>query len=518
MNGSQFLWLPSAPSPAPLPAPPPKGWAEILAQPAATVIAGVAAITAAWIAFYAARKGREELAKQFRDSHELDSVRQLHDRYTSVVAHFADPSPAVRSAGAYALSALADDWLARKKREEARACISVLCSYLRVPYLPVAGDSQERVKTIVRRSGTGEEQIEEQYEYWRHDENVRSNIARLINRHLQESHEFSWCDFYFDFHGAYFQDVSFADAVFAAGVDFSGSVFGGEGTLFSGAEFLDSVWFSRAKFLSGETWFDNVTFAGDTADFSNVEFGGDNVDFSGVSFEATRTEFCEAKWNSELVTFDGPLSWKNMHFDWDDDIEKQPDSVYPKSWPPTPAGSATQYTARGSSVPVDSEPSTKNIGSTAELWEVQVDNAPADLAEQSPSKARDSLDEIATSDHAKSQSSTVAAASAGVAAKPIRWTPKARRGLTPEDVHNVSFSLPPSGKRGYNEDEVDDFLDRVEKTLRDPTANGLTILDVNNATFSEPPSGKRGYNEDEVDGFLGLVEEEMKRRAIERTT
>jgi len=27
--------------------------------------------------------------------------------------------------------------------------------------------------------------------------------------------------------------------------------------------------------------------------------------------------------------------------------------------------------------------------------------------------------------------------------------------LTPADVHNVAFSKPPIGKRGYNEDEVD---------------------------------------------------------------
>ena len=31
--------------------------------------------------------------------------------------------------------------------------------------------------------------------------------------------------------------------------------------------------------------------------------------------------------------------------------------------------------------------------------------------------------------------------------------------LTPADVHNVAFSKPPIGKRGYNEDEVDAFLD-----------------------------------------------------------
>ncbi|MDT7716120.1 MAG: hypothetical protein QOH09_2112 [Pseudonocardiales bacterium] len=33
--------------------------------------------------------------------------------------------------------------------------------------------------------------------------------------------------------------------------------------------------------------------------------------------------------------------------------------------------------------------------------------------------------------------------------------------LTPADVHNVAFSKPPLGKRGYHEDEVDAFLDLV---------------------------------------------------------
>ena len=40
--------------------------------------------------------------------------------------------------------------------------------------------------------------------------------------------------------------------------------------------------------------------------------------------------------------------------------------------------------------------------------------------------------------------------------------------LTPADVHNVAFSKPPIGKRGYNEDEVDAFLDRVEAQLNSP--------------------------------------------------
>jgi DivIVA domain-containing protein len=37
--------------------------------------------------------------------------------------------------------------------------------------------------------------------------------------------------------------------------------------------------------------------------------------------------------------------------------------------------------------------------------------------------------------------------------------------LTPADVHNVTFSKPPIGKRGYNENEVDTFLDLVGAEL-----------------------------------------------------
>jgi len=37
--------------------------------------------------------------------------------------------------------------------------------------------------------------------------------------------------------------------------------------------------------------------------------------------------------------------------------------------------------------------------------------------------------------------------------------------LTPTDVHNVAFKKPPIGKRGYDEEEVDAFLDEVEHEL-----------------------------------------------------
>lgn len=86
-------------------------------------------------------------------------------------------------------------------------------------------------------------------------------------------------------------------------------------------------------------------------------------------------------------------------------------------------------------------------------------------------------------------------------------------GVTPEDVHNVAFSKPARGKSGYNEDEVDGYLEHIEATLRDPAVSGgVTPADIRNVTFSKPPIGRRGYNEDEVDEFLGRVEIELTRR------
>ena len=37
--------------------------------------------------------------------------------------------------------------------------------------------------------------------------------------------------------------------------------------------------------------------------------------------------------------------------------------------------------------------------------------------------------------------------------------------LTPDDIHKVSFRKPPIGRRGYDEEEVDAFLDVIEGTI-----------------------------------------------------
>jgi DivIVA domain-containing protein len=56
--------------------------------------------------------------------------------------------------------------------------------------------------------------------------------------------------------------------------------------------------------------------------------------------------------------------------------------------------------------------------------------------------------------------------------------------LTPADVHNVAFSRPRIGKRGYNEQEVDLFIDLVEQELTRHIAEDAR-LSKRNATLKK---------------------------------
>jgi DivIVA domain-containing protein len=62
--------------------------------------------------------------------------------------------------------------------------------------------------------------------------------------------------------------------------------------------------------------------------------------------------------------------------------------------------------------------------------------------------------------------------------------------LTPADVHNVAFKKPPIGKRGYDEDEVDAFLDLIEAELaRLIEENNDLKQQVDEMQRSGPPQG-----------------------------
>jgi len=82
--------------------------------------------------------------------------------------------------------------------------------------------------------------------------------------------------------------------------------------------------------------------------------------------------------------------------------------------------------------------------------------------------------------------------------------------LTHEHVRDVTFAVAPSGKCGYDKEEVDAFLALVVGALKDPNAHRLTPEQVRNVAFSASPLGKRGYNQAEVDAFLDLIEKHTK--------
>jgi len=98
--------------------------------------------------------------------------------------------------------------------------------------------------------------------------------------------------------------------------------------------------------------------------------------------------------------------------------------------------------------------------------------------------------------------------------------------LTPADVHNVAFKKPSIGKRGYDEDEVDAFLDVVEaelsrlieenadlKTKAELGAGGLTVP----LTKAQTPMST-GEAHSAAARLLGLAQETADRLTGEAKT
>ncbi|MEV0679910.1 DivIVA domain-containing protein [Actinosynnema sp. NPDC050436] len=91
---------------------------------------------------------------------------------------------------------------------------------------------------------------------------------------------------------------------------------------------------------------------------------------------------------------------------------------------------------------------------------------------------------------------------------PVRPRPGVgARPLTARDVRTVGFGKPPRGRRGYQESQVDKFLDRIENTLLGQ--DDLTAQEIREVRFSRPMIGRRGYDESEVDAFLARAEKQL---------
>jgi len=79
--------------------------------------------------------------------------------------------------------------------------------------------------------------------------------------------------------------------------------------------------------------------------------------------------------------------------------------------------------------------------------------------------------------------------------------------LTADDVHVIEFRNAPIGRRGYAREQVDEFMERIARTL--DGQDDLTPAEVHHVVFAKPIIGRRGYDEREVDEFLDRAEEEL---------
>jgi DivIVA domain-containing protein len=83
--------------------------------------------------------------------------------------------------------------------------------------------------------------------------------------------------------------------------------------------------------------------------------------------------------------------------------------------------------------------------------------------------------------------------------------------LTAEDVLSQRFQIVKL-REGYDQDEVDDFLDRVVESLHGTGAVRMTAQDVLAARFTATKF-RAGYDQDQVDDFLDRVVEALAHQA-----
>jgi DivIVA domain-containing protein len=84
--------------------------------------------------------------------------------------------------------------------------------------------------------------------------------------------------------------------------------------------------------------------------------------------------------------------------------------------------------------------------------------------------------------------------------------------ITGDEVRGAIFRKPPLGKRGYDRDQVDAFLQRVAAAL--DGSDSLTEAEVHNVVFGKPTRMlDRGYDEEDVDALLDIVGSILGRRA-----
>ena len=250
--------------------------------------------------------------------HDRESVNELRTRFAAAVELFAHPSAAVRMAGVYGLTSVADDWHSRDKLTEVQVCVDVLCGYLRLPYW--SGDDSDHMTKRTLSNG----HVQEEYEYLQNDRVVREAITRVISDHFRKTADVAWSDCELNLVKAHLFSADFSKCRFGAKVNLTEATIEGRASfrnstferdvLFTEAELRGSAAFGLTKFL-GRTLFVGATFTSKvtmrraiferSVKFDRATFVGQNT-FDGATFKH------EASFRSSIFRVTPTFVWSTF--------------------------------------------------------------------------------------------------------------------------------------------------------------------------------------------------------------
>lgn len=240
---------------------------RVAAGPIGTMLAAAGAVLAAYFAMLNGERSRR-LDREITDQDRRAAIeRDLRARFTSAAEQLGDQRTNVRQAGAYAMAAIADDWLTLAADEpmgarEAQVCIEVLCNLLR--------------STPVGEPANANSQLPS-------DQPVRNTIIDIITSHLRQAAEPSWRQLRFDLKGAHLHEVNLSDCHFGS-LSLANAQFSGREAIFTGSHFASTT-FEHARFHAGTTAEFTHTTWDETAVFQYTEFGG-TLRFDDATFNA----------------------------------------------------------------------------------------------------------------------------------------------------------------------------------------------------------------------------------------
>ncbi|WP_032374120.1 hypothetical protein [Rhodococcoides fascians] len=243
-----------------------------------------------------------------------ESTRALRDRYTAAAEQLGSDSFALRLAGVYALSALADDWAAVNNTSERQVCVDLLCAYLRTPVAEAVQNSPRRRSVLsylgsrlgapTRRPAATAALHPSANPRSAQEREVRQTILRTIAEKTADHPDRGqgpWADCRFDFSGAELENVNFTWSRFNAALRCNGTTFVGpanfRNTIHFDSKFTDATFTGVASFKGGKFLF-NV-------DFDRAQFLA-GADFRSIEFKMQTTFYG--------ATFNGRVSFDKAHF------------------------------------------------------------------------------------------------------------------------------------------------------------------------------------------------------------